>query len=176
MDNFTPKETLSDTPISALAGVGTAVLDLVRNSKLSSENKEKLRQAHLLIREVFIAVTSGADAKAQSLEEAQREGFLALGEKRYTFRSNPETVQRTAVVEKEGKSYPLPEFSEDEHSWGYAGTGPSRLTWKIINDCFAGEHLSLAKQSEIYGRLYPKVTLANRQLFVLYEHEIRELL
>jgi hypothetical protein len=167
---------ISDAPISALAGVGTAVHDLVRNSKLSTESREKLTQAHLLIREVFVAVTSGADAEAQQVETAQREGYFALGEKRYTFRSNPETLQRTAVVEKEGKSYPLPEFSEDHHSWGYAGTGPSRLTWKILNDCFAGENLSSAKQSEIYGRLYPKVQLANQQLFVLYEHEIRELL
>jgi hypothetical protein len=163
----------SSDPISALAAAGNALRDISRRYHFSADNKERLAQAAGLIQKVFIEVTNGTDHETQRIESAEKEGLVLLGEKRYIFAL--ENGHRTAVIEKDGERYTLPGFSEAEHSWGYRGSGPSHLTWKIIEDCFAGDNLAPSQKSEIYGRLYPRVTGAPSTSFVLYEQEIREL-
>jgi len=98
-----------------------------------------------------------------------------LGEKRYIFIFSPETLDRSGWVEKGGKRYPLAELSEED-SWGGSGRGSCALTWRILEDCFQLDNLSLSKLSDVFVQLFPKVQQANKRFFELYEHEIRELL
>ena len=60
-------------------------------------------------------------------------------------------------------------------SWGYRGSGPSRLTWALIEDCFTAEEKAQINQSDLYGLIYGRhISVPHPKKFELYEHDFRE--
>lgn len=179
MEEQNPLQSGPDKLGSALSKVGTDLYEIAQSASLSINNRDKLFKASSLIQEVFIEIVNGENDRQKELQDVQSEGAVLLGEKRYVFeyRRDPNDEPRV-WVEQEGKRHRLPQRDPQRgFNWGYFGSGPSTLTWALINDCFGSENLPAAVQSDLYTKVYTLVARApGGKDDVLHEHELRDCL
>src|ERR1700741_515390 len=98
-----------------------------------------------------MSLNDGSDAREQNETQLEAEGAAMLGEKVYQFESSEKGYE--VRVQQGERRYEL-KSSAGDISWGYPGSGPSHLTWALIEDCFTAEEKAQIDQADLYTLIY----------------------